>query len=342
MTTIRTKTESPLEKFYSKYFMFSYSSLNKLLHSAQLFYNWYVLKERTDGLEAHLVGGKVIHCLLLDKDMFDEQFIIMVGKLPGASNKKIVEAMYKLWKSEGKPATDLLGYKDQILKWLQTNKLHQTLKDDKDLTKTGDDKRIEKVLVADSHAYFKYLKKSENKDVIDQEVYDKCEEAVYALKSNQKVIELLKHGQSGFELLEIYNEQMLECQVQGYPFGLKGIVDNYVIDHTEEKIYINDLKTTGKTLREFRDSVDYYKYWLQAAIYVRLVVAQHPEVASYDFEFHFIVIDKYNQVYAFPAKQQSLLDWQSQLEEILKIAKYHYTNKDYTLPYEFAMDQVAL
>tara|TARA_R110002126_G_scaffold158322_2_gene305699 strand:+ start:11899 stop:12939 length:1041 start_codon:yes stop_codon:yes gene_type:complete len=339
-------TQKPLEKFYSKYFTFSYSSLNKLLHSAPMFYNWYILKERTDNLESYLIEGKVIHCLLLEEKMFEKQFIVMPGSIPGSSNKKIVHFMYTEWKNSGEPVNNLNAYEDQILKWLIDNDLHQKLGDDKDLTKvgakTGDLKRLGKILEPKSLNYFDYLKKSGNKDVIDQEVLDRCKEAVLAVKQNKKVMSLLQSGQSGFELLEIFNEQKLACQLQGLPFGLKGIVDNYVIDHANKKVYVNDLKTTGKTLREFRDSVDYYKYWMQAAIYERLVKANNKSTKDYEFVFHFIVVDKYNQVYPFPVKKESLLEWQSQLEEVLKIAKYHYTNKNYTLPYEFAMDQVTL
>lgn len=344
--TIRTKLQSPLELFYSKYFLFSYSSLNKLLHSPQAFYNWYVMKERRDSLESYLVGGRVIHCLLLDRQVFNEQFIVMPGQVPGVSNKKIVHDMYKLWKDEKDKALDLPDYKDQILNWLEVNQLHQKLKDDKDLTKagakTGDQKRMEKVLTLKSLEYFDYLKKSPGKDVIDQETLDRCEEAVNILRSNKVVTNLLKTDKDGFELIEVYNEMALSCAMEEYPFGLKGIVDNYVIDHTAKKVYINDLKTTGKSLREFRDSVDYYKYWMQAAIYTRLVQCLHRETLEYEYIFHFIVIDKYNQVYCFPVSTKSMLEWQSQLDEVLKIAKYHYTNKSYSLPYEFAMDQVTL
>jgi len=130
--------------------------------------------------------------------------------------------------------------------------------------------------------------------------------------------------------------------LQDFPFGLKGIVDNYVIDHTNKKVYVTDLKTTGKTLKEFHDSVEYYKYWMQAAVYERLVRANRKDIQDYEFIFHFVVIDKYNQVYPFPVSKESMLDWQTQLDEVLKIAKYHYTNKEYKLPYEFALNQVTL
>lgn len=345
VNTITTKIKSPMEQFYSKYFFFSYSSLNKLTNSALLFYNWYILKDRKDAYENHLVEGKVIHCLLLDKKMFDDNFVVMPGTIPGASNKKIAEAIYKLWKEE-QPALGLPGFKDQILKWLVDNNLHQSLTNDKDLSKpdskTGDVKRLEKVLTNETIEYFDYLKSSGNKNVIDKVTLERCEEAVAILKENKKVTELLMLGTHDFELLEVYNEKPLACQMQGYPFGLQGIVDNYVINHANKQVFINDLKTTGKSLNEFRDSLNYYKYWMQAAIYERLVKSHHPETHDYEYKFHFVVIDKYNQVYPFPVNDETMLDWQSQLDETLNIAKYHYITKDYTLPYEFATGQVTL
>lgn len=345
ISTIRTKRIEPMDKFYENYFLFSYSSLNKLLHSAQGFYKWYILREREDGLASHLLEGKAIHCLLLEEKQFHKQFAIIPGSVPGVSNKKIVEAMYKLWKVNGNPKDKLKDYEVQILDWLKKDNLHQSLTDDKDMTKagakTGDQKRMEKVLTLKSVAYFDYLKSSEGKDVIDQAAFDRCKEAVDIIKDNKVVTDLLQIGNE-YELLEVHNEKQLSCALSKYPFGLKGIVDNYVIDHSARKVYINDLKTTGKTLREFKDTVEYYKYWMQGAIYARLILANHPEVKDYEIVMHFIVIDKYNQVYPFPVSVKSMLDWQSQLDEVLEIAKYHYTNKDYTLPYEFAMDQVTL
>lgn len=343
--TINTSTDTNMEKFYSNYFMFSYSSLNKLLHSAQSFYNWYILKDREDSLASYLVEGKAIHCLLLEEKLFDKQFAVMPGQVPGVSNKKIVEAMYRTWSLNKDSSVKLKDLSSQILKWLVDNELHQALKDDKDMkkagAKTGDEKRLEKVLTIKSNEYFEYFKQAEGKDVIDQEAFNRCKEAVNILQNNKTVKDLLRIDGS-FELVEVHNEKMLSCALKEHPFGLKGIVDNYVIDHTEGKVYINDLKTTGKSLREFENTVQYYKYWMQGAIYTRLIKSNHPETVDYEFILHFVVIDNYNQVYAFPVSNNSMLEWQSQLDEVLKIAKYHYTKKEYKLPYEFALGQVIL
>jgi hypothetical protein len=345
ISTTDVNSNEKLDNFYSEYFAFSYSSLNKLMHSATAFYNWYILKEREDSLASYLIEGKAIHCLLLERKLFDEQFIVMPSTMPGTSNKRIVEDMYKLWLAEAREDEKLSDYKSHILAWCVKENLHQKLTDDKDPKKAGfktaDDKRIAKILLPESKDYFEYLKLSRNKDVITQEAYDRCLEIVDIIKDNEKVTDLLKIGQ-GHELLEVFNEQKLMCALQDYPFGLKGIVDNYVIDYSAKKVYINDLKTTGKTLSEFKDTVEYYKYWMQGAIYTRLVKSQHPETNDFEFILHFIVIDKYNQVYPFPVSVESMLDWQSQLDEVLETAKYHYINKDYTLPYEFAVGQVTL
>ena len=54
------------------------------------------------------------------------------------------------------------------------------------------------------------------------------------------------------------------------PFDFHGTIDNMVVDLDAKKVYINDLKTSGKSLVNFEDSVEYYNYWLQATMYIRL------------------------------------------------------------------------
>lgn len=340
-----------LNEFYKKDFFFSYSSLNKLLYAPVSFFNWYVLQQREDKLESYLIEGKAIHCLLLEKHRFDEQFVVLPGEIPTATSKKLVEAMYQMWKTqEWDMGTKLADCKEEILAWLVADNTYQKLVDDKDLTKkgakTGDEKRLEKILTAQNEEYFQYLQKSDTKDVMDQASKDRCLEAVEIIKKNDDIKKLLHLDGSDFELVEVYNEMQINIKLKSLPFGLKGIIDNFVVDHQSKTISINDLKTSGKSLTEFKDSIDYYKYWLQAAVYVLLVkswlITQGVDVEEYKVQFHFIVIDKYNQVYPFPVTSETLLDWSGLMDEVLKKAKYHYENKDFELPYEFATGQVKL
>ena len=84
-----------LELFYKKKFYFSYSGLNKLLFSPGLFYNHYILNNREDSTDTHLIAGRVLHCLLLEEDRYDDQFITMPGKFPTDSQKKIIDTIFK-------------------------------------------------------------------------------------------------------------------------------------------------------------------------------------------------------------------------------------------------------
>ena len=50
-------------------------------------------------------------------------------------------------------------------------------------------------------------------------------------------------------------------------------IDYYKINHSTKMVTICDLKTTSKTIADFKETVDFYNYWLQAAIYSKLVFA---------------------------------------------------------------------
>ena len=83
---------------------------------------------------------------------------------------------------------------------------------------------------------------------------------------------------------------------------------------------------------------------MQAVIYITLVMKNMEEkVSNYKINFNFVVIDNYDQIYVFDVSNPTKGDWYALFElEILKIADYHYTNKDYNLPYEFANGNVIL
>ena len=63
---------------------------------------------------------------------------------------------------------------------------------------------------------------------------------------------------------------------------------------------------------------------------------------DYKFEYKFIVIDKYNQVYLFDVSDKTLNNWSISLIEILDIADYHYSNNNYKLPYKLLTSKIVL
>jgi hypothetical protein len=306
-----------LEVFYKSKFYFSYSSINKLLFSPRMFYSHYVLQQREDSTDAHLVAGRVLHCLLLEPDNFDKQFLLLSSKL-----------------SIGNDSLTLSDYSPEILSHLLTINLHQALKTDQ--------QRLDKILVDENKLYFEFLKESLGKTVVDQETLDGCKASLEVLKLNSSVRALLQLDKTDEDdHVEVYNELQLQVDITGLPFGFKGFVDNLVIDHDSKNIFINDLKTLGKSIQDFPDSVEYYRYWIQAVVYMRMVKEKY-NLDGYTYQITFIVIDKYNQVYPYQVSSDTLVQWSEKFEEVVTKVKWHYENKQYDLPYELALGNVKL
>ena len=103
------------------------------------------------------------------------------------------------------------------------------------------------------------------------------------------------------------------------------------------------LRPRVKTIADFAETVDFYNYWLQAAMYCKLVYENLPEERDdYKISFKFVVIDKYDQVYVFDVADQTLDVWMENLISTINIASYHFSNKNYSLPYQFLQGKVVL
>ena len=321
--------------FYKGEFNFSYSSLNRLLFSPKLFYKDYILKERETKMEKHLIEGRLIHLLLLEPDRFNKEFVMSPLKMPTDSVKKILRIVSSRI-VDPNSYIKLKDLDDQILEALKEENLYQSFKEDQ--------KRLDKIITEESEAYFKFLQTT-GKTIIDADTLARCVDRVVIIKANNDVTKLLMQEATDFEMdtIQVYNEKKLECKLNDFKFGLKGIVDKYIIDDESKTITIVDLKTTAKPLENFAETVDFYNYWLQAAIYSLLVVKNVDEnQQKYKIIFKFAVIDKYDQVYVFPVSEETLVRWMTSLKQTLQEANYHYSERKYDLPYVFAKGDITL
>ena len=315
------------ENFYKKKFHFSYSGFNKLLFAPSAFYKHYILNQREDKMEQHLIEGSLLHCLLLEEDKFHDKYVVSPVNLPGDSIKNVVDKVFVKALITNNLHLSLEELEDDILQILQDINLYQSLKTDA--------QRVEKVVTDASISYYNFLTTKGDKAVIDEETLNKVKGYAEIVRSNSKITSLLNIG-GAFSMSEV--PLVMDTR---YAFGLRGFVDNINIDHDAKVIYINDLKTSGKLLQDFPETIEYYKYWLQAAVYCKLVRANYG-LSDYKIKFHFIVVDKLTQCYAFEVSTVTLNSWMDKLDEIMKIADYHYTNRKFDLPYEYEVGNVIL
>lgn len=324
-----------LEQFYKKKFYFSYSGINKLLFSPGMFYNHYVLNQREDSTDAHLVGGRVLHCLLFEPDKYDDNFTSMPGKFPTDSQRKIIDNIFKYHLVVGNNTLTLEDYSTDILTHLLTANLYQSLKTDQ--------QRLDKILTQENIEYFAFLKLSLDKTTVDQPTLDNCKIAVEILRNNKDVRALLQLDKDeADETIQAYNELHIKAELEDFPFGFHGVLDNVVVDYNSKTLFINDLKTLGKSIQDFPDSVEYYRYWIQAVIYTVLAKRKFNIADDWNIQITFIVIDKYNQVYPYQVSSETLVKWEKDFADITQKVRWHYENKRYDLPYELALGNVKL
>jgi len=349
------KTKHLENEFFARKFSMSYSGLNKLVYAPALFYKHYVLNQRDEEMTSALLNGKVIHCMLLDDGSFDKQFILLPGTMPSDNVKKVVHAVYEhcveATREGAMCSSQLNTYADVIVNTMAEMKFHQNLTDDKKadkdgIMKTGDQKRVDKIVSDSTQEYFQFLFMKGDRDVVDIPTMEHCVEIVELLRENEGVNYALGLGETP-EHIQAMNEIMIETEETGLPFGFKGILDNVKIDHQEKTIFINDLKTTSKSIADFQEAVEFWNLWMQAGMYKKLVTREfllnnglNPD--EWKIKFTFVVVDKYKQIYPFEVSDETLIKWEGMLDQKLQEAKWHFENQRFDLPFVFATTNVIL
>jgi len=328
------------DMFYAKQFAFSYSSLKKLLTSPMLFYKYYILGQDDEEETQSMVEGSLIHCLLFEPDMYDFEFIMSQDDLPSENVQDVITHVYELYMSEMTDETiqvkriELKHYEKEILDKLAEMNLFQ---------KMTEPVRLGKIINETGEKFWMFMKNATGKTIITPDIYSKCCDIVELIKKHP-VAKLM--GINSELQDNVFDETILETDIEGMPFSLKGKIDNFVIDDATSTVYVNDLKTIRSSLVDFPESVEKYGYWLQAAIYMRLTKKAVPLISkkaeNYKHVFNFVVVDRYSQIYAFEVSEDTMTNWEIDLQEKLHEAKYHYESKDYSLPYKFVKSKVML
>jgi hypothetical protein len=320
------------EEFFSKPFYLSYSGLSKLLHSPTLFYRHYILNQR-DPDDDKTLEGRLIHQLLLQPEKFDDHFVLASNDVIGGKGKILLDILFEQQSYTFASDENYVPVKqslenlmNEVLAIMQDIDYQQIIKDPT--------VRFNKILNSKAVEYWDFLWNSRGKQLVSPEIMINATALVEKIKAMGNISLLMGNiFDKTFSDITNMNELHLVADLNEQ-FGIHGIIDNLVIDHENKVIRINDIKTTGKDITKFTESIEYYNYYLQAAIYTLLVQkTMLPE--GYKTEFRFIVIDNYGQIAPIKVSDETMSLYTERLLESIDIAQWHFKNRTFDLPYAF-------
>lgn len=217
------------------------------------------LKEMLDGKEglkaSFLDKGTMIHEYILQQEEFWKDYIILDFAVPKVKQQKDLLEFYANTKM-----VDPLASEDDIL-LMSYNSAYSNNK--------SIDKRIQeaKELVELYQNYIEYFKNKDSKKVISFADLNMLKTIKKNMEDHKKANELLFNYPETFE---VHNEFHINWE---YPnastlgdLPCKSLLDRVMIDHTNKKIILVDIKTTADVYN-FKHSVEEFDYCRQLAYY---------------------------------------------------------------------------
>lgn len=216
-----------------------------------------------------LVLGSAIHELILQPELFELNESVnrptaKMGAMADELYKTFIHSKYITEEDVIKASQKIDYYKDKMTK-----------------------ERIDKV-INDCTEYWNFrslhdLKTDEtNKEQIylDPKMREKCKLCVKSINENKEIQSLL-HPEGLFEDPISLNEAALFINFKATDSNtgksvilkFKAKLDNFTIDLENNRLVLNDLKTTGHFLPKFINSMDTYHYWRQMGAYAWLMKA---------------------------------------------------------------------
>ncbi len=244
------------EAEYRKLPVDSSSTLKEFANNRKAYYKKYVLGEKIEDEEDSkaVTMGRIVECLLLEKDTFDSKFYMStVTSIPDPNTNmgKFVESLYKNSRNKDLTFEDAIkaAYVDSGYKW-------------------NLDKVLEKFNGSDAEIYFNEICTIRDKGltVVTLQDIQNAERIVEELKTNDftaPIIGLLSQNNPDIEVHVQY--QVDGFEIDGLP--LKGMFDILVISHKAKTIQVYDLKCTFAVENFLQEYYLYRKAYIQAYVY---------------------------------------------------------------------------
>lgn len=282
-----------------------------------------------EGLSKHskysdaLIFGSAVHELVLQPELFELCEVVdrptaklgfMADELynhycnDALTDEAIIAASDKISYYKGKMTPDRIqAVKDGGKEYWRTRKIYETSRKETNVTPI----------------------------FLDPKSRERVNECIKALTNNEKIMNLL-HPTGLLEDPISENEQaiLLDVKVEIPDFDpfvlrLKAKLDNYTIDKETNTITVNDVKTIGKIVSEFKNNFETYHYHRELAIYswlLSLVAKKYYGIDNCTVKSNCLVVSTipayYTKVYEV-TKADFNKGW-NEFKKLLRLVAHHY------------------
>lgn len=253
----------------------SVSSLNLFAQSPAA-YREHVLrpvKEET----TYFLKGSAVDCLITEPEEFDNKFAVIKTGRPSGMMGDLCKLMhdYMQVNNDGLPVETLFN--------VAFKKVGFKLKEETVWKKYN---------AAEIQNYMRFLQNSVGKSVITEFEHEQALDVVSMLQNSEHTRYYMKDCSSN-TMVDVHDQLRVDFVYND--IACKGFLDRVIVDHHNKTIQPIDLKTTGKSVLEFRNSFMKFGYFRQGAFYqtgIKAWIKTQPEIQEYELKnFMFIVAE---------------------------------------------------
>ena len=225
----------------------------------------------------YFVKGSAVDCLITEPGTFNDKFALIKTTRPSGMMGDLCKLMhdYMQVNNDGLPVEALFN--------VAFKKVGFKLKEETVWKKYN---------TPEMQSYTNFLQNSIGKSVITEYEYEQALDVVSMLQNSEHTRFYMKDCSSN-TMLDVYDQLRVDFVYND--IKCKGFLDRVIVDHHSKTIQPIDLKTTGKSVLEFRNSFMKFGYFRQGAFYQTGMKAwQHtqPELKDYELKnFLFIVAE---------------------------------------------------
>tara|TARA_R110002020_G_scaffold235_11_gene1325 strand:- start:16905 stop:17939 length:1035 start_codon:yes stop_codon:yes gene_type:complete len=238
----------------------SHSSLSALKVSPQYFvkYKNKELNKSSKGFDL----GTAIHCYILEQKHFSERYIVADIPVIGGMMGKFIEAIVE---NEAFVTTTIYDNTEDTPSEFVISSIDALYEDCYKIAgfKTPLAGVIKKLEKEENQNYLDFLRKGKGKLALSEEDYETIQQCAVSVSTHAvagNVCNTSEHNNAEAE-------KEISWTYKDYPYIIKSIIDNLILDEEKKLVTIVDLKTTAKSVYNFMGAYSSYGYYRQIAIY---------------------------------------------------------------------------